>query len=167
MGYDLAEFAPQSVARQFGYLPQHGKLVQGTILENITMFRPELTTEAFRIAGMLGLEADIAMLPTGYDTSVGEGAVGTLPPGVSQRVAIARALVDRPPIVLFDEANVEMSPAGESFVKTTLTWLKGGCTMVLATRSPSILKLADRTYELGGGDIVPHDPQLAALVHQL
>jgi len=38
-GNDLSEYDPASLKGQIAYLPQHGVLFNGTIMENITMFR--------------------------------------------------------------------------------------------------------------------------------
>ena len=112
-GQDINELDPNSVRRKIAYLPQHGVLFNGTILENLTMFKPELEDKALRIARLLGLDEVVARMPLGYDTTVGNGAYDSLPRGIKQRVAIGRALMSDPDVLLFDEANAAMDSAGD------------------------------------------------------
>jgi len=86
---------------------------------------------------------------------VGDSAIETLSGGVRQRVAIARALTSRPSLVLFDEANTSLDGQGDRQVGDVLARLKGGCTLLLVSYRPSILRLADRVLELKDGRLTP------------
>jgi len=147
-GQNIRDFDPVSVRRQVAYLPQQGVLFNGTILENLTMFRDEMDQDAIDIARLLGLDGVVSHMPLGYDTKVGDGAGEAIPRGIKQRIAIGRALVDKPRILLFDEANTSMDSAGDAMLKTLLERLKGRVTLVLVTPRPSMLSLADRIYEI-------------------
>jgi len=157
-GHDISAFDPASVRSSVAYLPQHGKLFNGTIIDNITMFRPEKTDDALAVARLLGLEQVVTTMPLGYRTPVGDGATDTVARGVKQRIAIVRALVDRPRVVLFDEANSAMDGAGDALLREFLSKLKGRCTLVLNTHRPSLLRLADRTFEIRDGTLVERAP---------
>jgi len=149
-GNDLQEYAASSIRHQASYLPQDGILFNGTILENITMYRPEKVDEAMDISKILGLDTVVAHMPQGYETMVGDGAGDKLPRGFKQRIAIARALVDKPRILLFDEANTAMDGAGDATLKFLLEKLKGRVTLILVTPRPSMLSIADRIYDIDG-----------------
>jgi len=153
-GNDLADYAASSIRRQASYLPQEGILFNGTILENITMFREDKTDDATDISKILGLDSVVAHMPQGYDTKVGDGASDKLPRGFRQRIAIARALVDKPRILLFDEANTSMDGAGDATLKFLLERLKGRVTLVLVTPRPSMLSLADRIFDIKGTSVI-------------
>jgi ATP-binding cassette subfamily C protein LapB len=150
-GEDVSQYEPQSIREKIAYLPQMGVLFQGTILQNITMFRPELEDIAVETAALLGLDEVVATMPMGFDSSVGDGAYDSLPRGIKQRIAIARALVNNPRIVLFDEANTAVDSAGDNFLRVWLERAKGKRTLILVTHRPSLVKLADRTYDLDRG----------------
>lgn len=154
-GVDMAEYEPQSVRDQIAYLPQSGILFQGTILQNITMFRPEFDDIAVETAGLLGLDEVVATMAYGFDTPVGDGAYDSLPRGIKQRIAIARSLVNNPRIVLFDEANTAVDSAGDNFLRVWLERAKGKRTLVLVTHRPSLVKLADRVFDLDHGRLSP------------
>jgi ATP-binding cassette, subfamily C, bacterial LapB len=153
-GNDISEFASSSIRRQASYLPQEGILFNGTILENITMFREDKIDDAMDISKILGLDTVVAHMPQGYETKVGDGASDKLPRGFRQRIAIARALVDKPRILLFDEANTSMDGAGDATLKFLLEKLKGRVTLILVTPRPSMLSIADRIYDITGSAIV-------------
>ncbi len=149
-GADLSSVEPDSIPEACAYLPTQGALVRGTLLENLTMHRPSLASRARVIAAELGLDGIAATLPQGYETPLGENGA-LLPRGAVQLIAIARALAVAPRIVLFDEANVFLDPAGDRAVHLLLAKLRGHCTVVLVSTRPSTLALADRRYALAGG----------------
>lgn len=152
-GQPIQGFDIESIYRTVAYLPQEGVLFNGTILDNLTMFRPELAKRAIETARMLGLDAVVSRMPSGYETMVGDGAHDFLPRGITQRLAISRALATRPRIILFDEANMAIDAAGDNRLREVMEWLKGRCTLVLVTRRPSFLKLADKVYDLKDGHL--------------
>ncbi len=74
------------------------------VAENIALARSDATrAEIEHAAQLAALHDDIARLPHGYDTPVGERGV-TLSGGQRQRVAIARALLADTPLLLLDDA---------------------------------------------------------------
>ncbi len=158
---DLADYDASSIRRQVAYLPQEGVLFNGTILENVTMFRDEKIDDGLDISRLLGLDGVVAHMPHGYDTMVGDGAGDKLPKGIKQRIAIARALVDKPRILLFDEANAAMDSAGDNTLRTLLERLKGRVTLVLVTPRPSMLSLADRIFDITDGKLIERQPEAA------
>lgn len=158
-GEPVTNYEPQSVRDHIAFLPQVGVLFQGTILQNITMFRKEFEDTAVETAALLGLDEVVATMALGYDTPVGDGAYDSLPRGIKQRIAIARALVNNPRIVLFDEANTAMDTTGDNFLRVWLERAKGKRTLVLVTPRPSLVKLADRVFDLKDGTLVARAPR--------
>ncbi len=155
-GYDTSEHDAQSLRDQIGYLPQYGVLFQGTIMDNLTMFRgDEQADEAVALSRMLGIDEFVARLPMGFATRVGDSSTDALPGGVRQRIAIARALVKRPPIILFDEANSMLDRGSDEKLLELLKSLRGKCTLVLVSYRPSVVKLADRVLEIKDSGLKP------------
>lgn len=146
---DISLFKAESVRKQIAYLPQKAVIFQGTIMENLTMFRnKELYDYAKKVCGILGIAEIIEHLPKGYDTNIGDQAIDTLSRGVMQRITIARALIQDPRIIIFDEANTAMDMKSDTVLREVLESIKGQRTMILITHRPSILKLADRVYKI-------------------
>jgi len=162
-GYDLQDFEPSSIRRQAAYLPQEGVLYNGTLMDNLTMFRDEKRDDALDMCRIMALDNVVAQMPEGYETNVGEGASDKLPRGIVQRIAIARALVDKPRILLFDEANTSMDGSGDAMLRAILERLKGRVTLVMVSQRPSMLSLADRIFEIDGSNLQERQPQAPAV----
>lgn len=164
-GQDIRAFDPASVRRQIAYLPQVATVFRGTIMENLTLFRSgEYINEVLYITHLLGLDAVIKRLPSGYDTVIGQGVREVLPVGIRQRIAIARALCGRPRIILFDATNAPLDQASDRHLHDMLTALKGRVTMVIVSDRPSTLKLADQRVRLTDRRLVDLGPTRAETV---
>ncbi|ODN42379.1 peptidase domain-containing ABC transporter [Piscirickettsia litoralis] len=152
---DIQKLKIQSIRQHIAYLPQHGDLFNGTIIDNLTLFQEQkYYKKAIEVSQLLGLDYIIERLPKGYHTPVANHAMESLPRGIIQRIAIARALIHKPPIVLFDEANTAMDMQGDSILINVLEQLKGTCTLILVSHRPSLLAHADRTFTLEKSKLV-------------
>lgn len=161
----LTEFASAAIHRQVARLPQNSTILTGTILENMTLFRPELESEALLLAGKLGLDEVVAGMPNGYTTLLGEGLAEVLPAGVRQMISLVRALVHPVSVVLFDEANLSLDFEGDRCLREYLASLKGQVTLVLISHRPSWVTLADdHVYVIQDGRLIPK--AMAAPPHQ-
>ncbi|EME70699.1 ATP-binding cassette subfamily C [Paramagnetospirillum caucaseum] len=154
-GHDLAAHAPGSCRARIGYIAQRTELYRGTILENLSSFDPDRIEAAREVARELGIERFVARLPLGYSTPVASGPQDSLPRGIRQLIAIGRILASRPNIILFDEANTAVDGAGNQALRDMLERLKGKVTIVLVSSRPSLLNLADRSFELADGRLCP------------
>lgn len=145
-----------SLSQQVSYLPQRPVLFNGTVLENITMFKvKELWQDAVALAGQLGLDDIFARMPDGYDTRVGDTAASIVPTGVAQRITIARALINRPSLILFDEANTSLDNSSDLMLRDVLATYRERAAMILVSFRPSLLRIADRRFQLTQNRLVP------------
>jgi ABC-type protease/lipase transport system fused ATPase/permease subunit len=73
-GAALAQWAPNTLGRYVGYLPQQVELLTGTVAQNISRFEPEADTEMIRAAAATaGVHDMIVSLEDGYDTQIASG----------------------------------------------------------------------------------------------
>jgi len=158
-GHDVAAIPSETLRSVVALVPQQEALFRGTLMDNITMFRPELAGAGRVAAEMLGLALEVDRMPMGFKSPIGEGAVDQLPRGVGQRICIARALVDKPKILLLDEANSAMDIAGDVALAETIRMLRGKVTLVLVSYRPSNLALAHRVVDLRDGIIEEQAPE--------
>lgn len=152
-GVAIGACAPDSIHKEIAFLPQSGKIMSGTILENLTMFDPHLNHAALAVARDMGLDRMVAGMKAGYETSLGEGGGETLPEGVRQMIAIVRALAHNPSVILFDETNIALDMEGDKRLRDYLAGCKGVRTMIMVTHRPSMLSLADKVYSLTDGHL--------------
>ncbi|MBF0341767.1 MAG: ATP-binding cassette domain-containing protein [Magnetococcales bacterium] len=160
-GREIARFDPASVRSRIAYLPQSGILFKGSIMDNLTMFRPWKSRDAEAISQRLGLSDFITKMPNGFETLVDDGAAEILPQGIKQRIAVARALLDNPKLVLFDEANTSIDSRGDEELKQELMRFHGQVTLILVSHRPSLVALADRIFKLEDGRLIPQEKKEA------
>lgn len=153
-GQDLARVDPASIAAHVAMLPSQGRLIRGSLLENLTMHRPGLAARARAIAADLELDLLAATLPQGYDTPLADGST-MISRGGAQMITIARALVAQPKILLFDEANIALDAGADRALRGLLARLSGRCTILLVSDRPSTLALAQRQLRLEAGRLEP------------
>src|SRR5262249_33730295 len=141
----------REVRRQIGVVLQSGRLLPGSIQENILGSFDLGLEDAWEAARLAGLAADIEAMPMKMQTLITEGA-STLSGGQRQRLLIARALVNRPRILFFDEATSALDNATQAVVSRSLERLK--CTRVVIAHRLSTVVGADRIYVLERGRVV-------------
>jgi NHLM bacteriocin system ABC transporter ATP-binding protein len=140
-----------ALRRQLGVVLQDGKLMPGSIFDNIVGSAALGEDEAWEAARLAGLADQIRALPMGMNTFVAEGAV-TFSGGQRQRLMIARAIVKRPRILLFDEATSALDNETQSIVTEAIASLNA-TRIVIAHRLSTIVR-ADRILVLEGGRLV-------------
>jgi ATP-binding cassette subfamily B protein len=147
-----------------GFVPQEPYLFSSTLAENIAFGRLDATPEEIQLASeQARLSADLASLPQGLATEVGERGV-TLSGGQRARTAVARALLLRPALLLLDDpfANVDGDTAAAMWEQ--LHELLPGRTCVLATHRMSLARLCGRIAVIDKGCLVEtgsHDEPIA------
>jgi ABC-type bacteriocin/lantibiotic exporter with double-glycine peptidase domain len=158
-GAELREINLQHLRRSFGVVLQDNFLFRGSVRDNITAGRANMTIEdVVRVARLAGAEEFIERLPQGYETLIEEGSAN-LSGGQRQRLAIARALINDPRLMILDEATSALDPESEALVNANLTRIGRGRTMVIVSHRLSSLVDCDKILVMDKGsvvDIAPH-----------
>ncbi len=153
-GHDIAHIEPISLRSQLGVVPQECFLFSGTLLENITLHRENVTLEdAIAAAKLAEAHGFIQTLPMGYSTKVGERGA-TLSGGQRQRIAIARALLGQPRILILDEATSALDTESERQFQQNLERISQSCTTFIIAHRLSTVRNADCIIVLDRGVIV-------------
>jgi ABC-type bacteriocin/lantibiotic exporter with double-glycine peptidase domain len=151
-GKDLEKLDVKSVRRNIGVVMQNGKLLFGSIFENIAIAAPRLTMEeAWEAAEAAGLAEDIRKLPMGMFTMLSEGG-GGISGGQKQRLLIARAVASKPRILFLDEATSALDNITQKHVSDALAALK--CTRLVIAHRLSTIRQCNRIIVLENGRIV-------------
>jgi ATP-binding cassette subfamily B protein len=157
-GHDVTALPLGQLRSLMGYAPQDAFLFSATVAENIGFgIREPLDDEArrarvVRAAEAAGLGPDIAVLPEGYDTLVGERGI-TLSGGQRQRVALARALASEPQILLLDDTLSSVDAQTEREILTRLRPILRERTSVIVSHRVAAVKEADQILFLEGGRV--------------
>jgi ATP-binding cassette subfamily C protein CydC len=135
-------------------LTQRTELFQDSVRDNLRLADPLADdTTLWDALQTAGLADDVAKLPAGLDTRLGEGGAG-LSGGQLRRLALARLLLRQVPLWLLDEPTEGLDPATARDVLQRLARLAQGHAVLLATHVRREAELADRLVCLQDGRIV-------------
>ena len=158
-GVRLNDLDQAELSKHIAYLPQNTAMLDGSLLDNISVFSPSRVDAALEMARSLGLSDFVSRMPRGWDTPVGDQASDSLPPGYRQRIAIVRALSNRPNILLFDDATSAIDAEGDAVLLKFLEGARGKTTIIMVSQRPSFLRLADRRVRLSDGGLETVQPE--------
>lgn len=167
-GVDVRELNLAHLRRSIGIVLQDNFLFRGTIRDNIAMTLPSAGFDRIVAAAALaGADEFIERLPKGFNTFIEENGAN-LSGGQRQRIAIARALLTNPRILIFDEATSSLDPESEAIIRTNLSKIAEGRTVIIVSHRLSSLTDAHSIIVLDRGrvaDIARHEqliPRCAA-----
>lgn len=165
---DLVQLSKPKLAEHIGYLPQDGRLLAGTLRDNLLLGLMDPGDEAIlQAARATGLyDAAIATHPHGLQQEINEGGSG-LSGGQRQLVNLTRVFLRQPRIWLLDEPTASLDRVLEQQVVRALkSALRSKDTLVLVTHKPELLQLVDRIIVIARQQIMfdgPRDEVLARL----
>ncbi|HUO06387.1 MAG TPA: ABC transporter ATP-binding protein [Candidatus Binataceae bacterium] len=152
-GRDIKNTPLHAVRRAIGMVPQEATLFSDTLERNIAFGKPNATAaEVANAAKIAGLTPDIAVLPNGMETMVGERGMA-LSGGQKQRVTIARLLTYNPAVVVLDDALSSVDTDTEKSILGTLEESVRGRTTIVVSHRASTVRDADQIIVLEDGEI--------------
>ncbi len=153
-GVPLPDYQLQTLHGAIAWVPQEPFLFSASIGANIALSRPEATQAQIEEAARLAsIHDEIARLPLGYDTPVGEKGV-TLSGGQRQRVAIARALLTDATLLVLDDALSAVDTATEAQILQHLRQARVGRTVVIVSHRLSAVVDAHHILVLDHGRVL-------------
>jgi ATP-binding cassette subfamily B protein len=163
-GVDVRDLSFQALSKLVGVVSQETYLFHDTVRENLRFAKPDATDDELEAAAKAArIHDQIAALPDGYDTVVGERGY-RFSGGEKQRIAIARTILRNPPILVLDEATSSLDTETERLVQEALDQLSEGRTTIAIAHRLSTIRDADQIIVLDHGRVVEsgtHD-QLAS-----
>ncbi len=151
---DFQQVSKEQVLDLIGYVPQDHTLFSRTIRENILFGREDAAKEEIeRAIRLADFEKDLANLPAGIETLVGEKGV-SLSGGQKQRVSIARALIKKPAILILDDALSAVDAKTEAKIIENIQTEREGKTTIISTHRLSGVQHADEIIVLDEGKII-------------
>ena len=153
-GVDLRELELASWRRSIGVVSQDVFLFNDTVANNIALGRQGATKESIIDAARRAYAHDfIEELPQGYETQIGDRG-WNLSGGERQRIALARAIMEKPSILILDEATSSLDSESERLIQVYMNEIRGTCTMIVVAHRTSTIREADRIVVLQDGKIV-------------
>ncbi|KAG1942923.1 antigen peptide transporter 1 [Pimephales promelas] len=150
----LLSYKDKYLHEKISVVSQEPVLFARSVLENIRYGKEDASDEDVRAAAKLANADDfISSLPKGYDTDAGEKG-GQVSGGQKQRIAIARALIQRPQVLVLDDATSSLDTESEHRVYSALRKELKSCTVLLITHRLSGVENADHIVFLREGEVV-------------
>ena len=158
-GVDINQLHTGDLSRSVGIVLQDVQLFSGTVRENITMGRENISQDDLVQAGKLsGLDEFISKIPGGYDLQLSDGGKG-LSGGQRQAIALARAIVHKPSHFILDEPTSAMDMNAENLFINQVGSILQKSTMLIVTHRMPLLNLVDRIIVMNEGQIVEDGPK--------
>lgn len=143
-----------SLRSSFGMVLQDTWLKSGTVLENITMGKPDASLdEVIDAAKKSHAHSFIKRLPNGYDTFIGSDG-GNLSQGQKQLLCITRLMLVNPPMLILDEATSSIDTRTEIKIQKAFEVLMKGKTTFIVAHRLSTIKNADLILVMNSGKVI-------------
>ena len=153
-GVDLIKFNVKSWREGIGYVGQDSFLFNETLRQNLSINEDFVLDEDInRAIKLANLEAVVKKLDNGLDTLI-EDMGRNLSGGEKQRVSLARAIINRPKILVLDEATSSLDVASEEIIREKIEEMSGDYTIIIVTHRLSTVRNADNIYVMDDGEVV-------------
>jgi ABC-type bacteriocin/lantibiotic exporter with double-glycine peptidase domain len=153
-GTDIRDVELKKLRRHICYLPRDPVLFDGTLASNLRFVRPGVSDHELREAIQLADLVDmVEALPAGLHQRIGPDGC-QLSGGQRQRLAIARALLQKPRILILDEATSCLDPVSETLILRNVWNHLPASTVIVVSHRASTLSAFSRIIVLSGGRIV-------------
>jgi len=153
-GIDIKDITIKSLRAQIAVVLQNVFLFADTILNNITLYNPNVTeADVVKAAKEIGVHDFIISLPGNYHFNVKERGV-MLSSGQRQLISFLRAYVSNPSILILDEATSSIDSYSEQLIQDATDKITLGRTSIVIAHRLATIKKADKIIVMDAGKIV-------------
>jgi ATP-binding cassette, subfamily B, bacterial len=153
-GHELSTLDRKALRRRMAAVLQEPFLYSKTLGENARLGAPSATEEDMHAATQAACVHETVLgFEDGYETRIGERGV-TLSGGQRQRLALARALLQRPAVLILDDALSAVDTETERSILSSLAGARRQQTTVVIAHRLSTLMEADEILVLDDGRVV-------------
>jgi len=153
-GNSIKKIPISLLRKSIGLVPQEDFLFSETIAENIAFSTEEFARESVqKVASIVEIANEIESFNDQYDTLLGERGIN-ISGGQKQRVAIARAILNRPQILILDDALSAVDTITERKILQNLKLEYSGITKIIISHRVTSLNDADQILVMDEGHII-------------
>lgn len=153
-GVDIRQIRIRSLREIVCYLPQDAVFFSGSLRENLLFGHPTASEAELSFAVELAeLEPVLSVLPGGLRSTIGPNG-HQLSSGERQRVALARATLQRPRLMILDEATSFIDGKTEHRILSRLAQSLRSTTLIVISHHMSALYWAEEILVLSQGLLV-------------
>ena len=140
------------IRKQMGIVSQESQLFNKSIYENIAMGKEHVNIDRVKeICKLVQIQDDIEKTPMGYNTFISEYGQN-LSGGQCQRIVLARSIINKPRILILDEATSSLDSLNEKRISDLIS--ETGCTRIVIAHRLSTIEDADFIIVLDKGKII-------------
>jgi ABC-type multidrug transport system fused ATPase/permease subunit len=165
-GHDVRKMEIGSLRKHVCYAPPRPILFDTTLASNLRLGRVTASdTELAEVMEDVGLTAWVGTLQGGLEQRVGPGG-SSLSGGQRQRLGIARAILQRPRVLILDEATSSLDAVSEQQLLSRLHDVLPGSTIVVVSHRLSALLCVGRVIVLEAGHVVEDSSPTSLLINR-
>jgi ABC-type bacteriocin/lantibiotic exporter with double-glycine peptidase domain len=132
----------------------HELLFEGSLMDNLVVGRRDVAVEDVRWAVKgIGLEDFVRSLPAGYDTGL-DPLGKRLPKSIAQKLLLVRAIVDRPRLLILEDALEHVDESEKRKIIDFLVSNEVDWTLIAVSADPYFATQVDRVVVLERGKLV-------------
>lgn len=151
--HEISEFKKKDLHNMVAICLQKAEMFNMTIAENISLGRPNSTSNEIVEASTIAQAHDfITTKELGYDEIVSEGG-NSLSGGQKQRINIARAIIKKPEILIFDDSTSALDLITEAKLYQSLKEKLNSVTKIVVAQRIATARNADKIMVLDDGKI--------------
>lgn len=152
-GANVRDYPAEELRRLIGIVPQKAELLSGTLRDNMTLGRSDISDEQIQKALEVAQAKEFTdKLDGGLDARVLQGGKN-FSGGQKQRLTIARAMAQNPEIVILDDSSSALDYATDAKLRKAVKELGGVTAVIVSQRANSIMH-ADKIIVLDDGKAV-------------
>jgi len=153
-GHDVREIAVESLREQVCYVPPNPVLFDTTLAGNLRLGRGTASdAELKEVVNHVGLSTWVDTSQEGLKQRIGPSG-HRLSGGQRQRVGIGRAILQRPRILVLDEATSSLDAGSEQLLLNNLRLILPDTTIIVISHRLSALLCVERVIVLEAGCVV-------------
>ncbi len=155
-GFPLRSLDFDKVKEEIGFCISHTEIFHGTILENISMERPNATPEYINQAiEITGLSRFLSKMPLGFKTVIDpEGK--KIPRNVQNRILLARALASNPRLLILEDPLDHVSLTEKKEIISKLVDKKYRWNIVISAVDEVWRDYIPKIIEIQNGSLTPY-----------
>jgi len=147
----LPSISREDLKRHVVLVPQEPTIIDGSVLDNITLTRGDISRErVIDVCRKITAHDFISQLPDGYDTHLVTGGTN-LSMGQRQLIALARAFATEARILIFDESTANIDTETELMIQEALAYVMTQKTTIIIAHRLSTIRHVKQIIVLKNG----------------
>lgn len=167
-GRNLQTLTKKEISQIIGYIPQKVTLFTGSVLENLSWGKRDLSDREYYDALHIAEAYDFVMkMPDQLNSQIGRNGI-QLSGGQKQRLSIARAIISNPKILILDDVTSAVDVITERSIKKNLasSHRKDLTTIIVAQKITTVMDL-DQIFILDQGELIASGNHMQLLEHSV